>query len=422
MRGIGATPHVPETPLTELFRHRGFRALQGARFAWILGSQMVGVAVGWQVYDRTGRALDLGFVGLVQFLPALLLFPFTGTVADTADRRWVLRACAAAQLVAVSALLACAWTRAPLGAIYASLVLLAAARAFSGPSSSSLMPQLVPGALFPRAVAVGSSVFQIGAIAGPAVGGLVYAAFGGAEAVYGAAIGLIGLALALLFRLPHVERPVTPMPERTWDHVLAGLRFLRSRPALFAAVLLDLFAVLLGGAVALLPAVAKDVLHAGPAALGLLRAAPALGAASMAVWLAFHPIRRRAGRLMFGAVALFGLATIGFGLSRDVALSVALLAVLGAADEVSVVIRQTLLQVGTPDAMRGRVSAVNLLFVGVSNEIGELESGMVAAWIGVVPAILFGGAGTLVVVAAFLLLAPTLREVDRLEDARPALP
>jgi MFS family permease len=406
---------VAASPVSELLRIGGYRALQFARLTWILGVQMVGVAVGWEVYARTGSTLDLGLVGLVQFLPALLLFPVTGVVADTADRTWVLRACAVAQMIAVAGLLACSLQRAPIPAIYACLVLLAAARAFSGPASASILPQIVPGELFTRAVALGSSVFQVASIAGPALGGLVYAATGRAEAVYAVALGLLGVALASLAWIPRVARPAEHATRRTWAHVFAGLRFLRSRPALFAAVLLDLFAVLLGGAVALLPAVARDVLHAGPETLGLLRASPALGAASMAAWLAFHPIRRAAGRLMFVAVALFGLATIGFGLSTDAFLSSGLLVLMGAADEVSVVIRQTLLQIGTPDDMRGRVSAVNLLFVGVSNEIGELESGLLAAWIGVVPAIVAGGVGTLAVVAVFSLLAPSLRKVDTLE-------
>jgi MFS family permease len=409
---------VAASPVSELLRIGGYRALQFARLTWILGVQMVGVAVGWEVYARTGSTLDLGLVGLVQFLPALLLFPVTGVVADTADRTWVLRACAIAQMVAVAGLLGCSLERAPIPAIYACLVLLAAARAFSGPASASILPQIVPGELFTRAVALGSSVFQVASIAGPALGGLVYAATGRAEAVYAFALALLGVALASLAWIPRVTRPAEHAPRRTWSHVFAGLRFLRSRPALFAAVLLDLFAVLLGGAVALLPAVARDVLHAGPETLGLLRAAPALGAASMAAWLAFHPIRRSAGRLMFGAVAVFGLATIGFGLSTDALLSTGLLVLMGAADEVSVVIRQTLLQIGTPDAMRGRVSAVNLLFVGVSNEIGELESGLLATWIGVVPAIVAGGVGTLAVAAAFSLLAPSLRKVDTLEAHR----
>jgi MFS family permease len=396
-----------------------FRLLQGARLATVLAMQMVSVAVGWQVYDATSRALDLGLVGLVQFVPVLLLWPFTGAVADAADRTRVLRRTTLALLVGVGALLVCTLTGA-LGtggtpwAVYAILVGIAAARAFAGPAGAALLPRLVAPEAFQPAVALASSTFQVGTVAGPALGGVVYA-IGGPGAVYGTALALLAAALAMQARLP--STPGTgSVRARDLSELLAGLAYVRSRPVLLGAITLDLFAVLLGGAVALLPIYARDILAVGPQGLGALRAAPAVGAACMAAWLAVNPVTRHAGRTLLVAVAAFGLATIGFGLSRDVWLSLALLVVLGMADEVSVVIRQTLVQVHTPDAMRGRVSALNLLFVGVSNEVGEFESGLAAEWLGTVAAVVTGGIGTLLVVAVAAWRAPALRDVDRLGE------
>ena len=396
-----------------------FRLLQGARLATVLAMQMVSVAVGWQVYDATSRALDLGLVGLVQFLPVLVLWPFTGAVADAADRTRVLRLCSLALLLGVGALLGCTLTGA-LGtggtpwAVYVVLVGIAAARAFAGPAGAALLPRLVSPEEFQPAVALASSTFQVGTVAGPALGGVLYAV-GGPVAVYGTALALLGATLLMQARLPSTPGSGT-VRSRDLSELLAGLSYVRSRPVLLGAITLDLFAVLLGGAVALLPIYARDILQVGPQGLGALRAAPAIGAACMAAWLAVHPLQRHAGRTLLAAVAVFGLATIGFGLSRDVWLSLALLAVLGMADEVSVVIRQTLVQVHTPDAMRGRVSALNLLFVGVSNEVGEFESGLAAEWLGTVAAVITGGVGTLIVVAVAAWRAPALRDVDRLGE------
>lgn len=397
--------------------HGPYRLLLSARLLGVLALQMISVAVGWQVYEATSRPLDLGLVGLVQFLPVLLLWPVTGSVADRNDRSAILRACSLVWCLCALALLAIAWRgleNVGVATLYAVLVPLAAARAFAGPAGSALVPRLVGPEALPSAVALSSSTYQVASVAGPAVGGFVYAG-GGAVAVYATAAVLLAASALLQLGLP--AAPGQGGRARDLADLMAGLTYVRSRPVLLGAITLDLFAVLLGGAVALLPIYARDILAVGPTGLGVLRAAPAVGAALTAAWLAMHPIRRHAGRTLLVAVTVFGLATIGFGLSRDVVLSVACLALLGIADEVSVVIRQTLVQVHTPDAMRGRVSALNLLFVGVSNEIGELESGMAAAALGTVPAVVVGGVGTLLVVAIAAWRAPALRDVDRLEHA-----
>ena len=397
--------------------HRDYRLLLGARFCGVLALQMMSVAVGWQVYDATGSALDLGLVGLVQFLPVLLLWPLTGSVADRGDRAGILRACSGTWAACALGLLAIAWRGLPevgTATLYAVLVPLSAARAFAGPAGAALLPRLVSTEALPSAVALSSSTYQVGSVAGPAVGGLVYA-LGGATAVYAVATVLLAASFTLQLGLPSLRG--AGGPPRRLSEMFEGLHYVRSRPVLLGAITLDLFAVLLGGAVALLPIYARDILAVGPTGLGMLRAAPAVGAALTAAWLAVHPVRRRAGRTLLAAVAVFGLATIGFGLSRSFVLSLAMLLLTGIADEVSVVIRQTLVQVHTPDAMRGRVSALNLLFVGVSNEIGELESGLSAAWLGAVPAVVLGGSGTLLVVAIAAWRAPSLRDVDSLDGA-----
>jgi MFS family permease len=405
----------------DALRNPAFRRLQGARLASVLAMQMVSVAVGWQVYEATRRPIDLGYVGLVQFLPVLLLWPVTGAVADRSDRTKVLVRCSLGLVLGVGALLALTLTggvqvgQAPWG-IYGVLVGLAAARAFSGPAGAALLPRLVSPEELAPAVALASSTFQVGTVAGPALGGIVYAA-GGPAAVYGSALGLLVLGVSLQLGLPSAPGEAREAGgARGLGELLAGLAYVRSRPVLLGAITLDLFAVLLGGAVALLPVYARDILGAGPTGLGALRASPAVGAAVTAAYLSVRPIRGRAGRVLLVTVAIFGLATIGFGLSRSMALSLGMLFVLGVADEVSVVIRQTLVQVRTPDAMRGRVSALNLLFVGMSNEVGELESGVAAQWLGPVNAVVLGGVGTLIVVALAAWRAPALRDVDRLED------
>ena len=383
------------------------------RFLTTAGIQMQSVAVGWQVYALTGDPLHLGWVGLAQFGPMMLMSLVGGHVADRYDRKRIVMLClcvfatGAALLSTLSAI-----GQPSLIAIYAVLIALGTGRAFYGPSASALLPRLVPLEDFPNAVAWSSTVFQVAMVSGPALGGALYAGLGAAW-VYGA-LGVCAVSAAAIVSAVSVSDVREPEAAPIWQRVSAGLRYVWSQKVILGAISLDLFAVLLGGAVALLPAVARDVLHTGPTGLGVLRAAPAAGAALMALGLAFRPLRHRAGRVMLSAVAVFGIATVVLGMSRSFVLSLAALVVLGAADMISVYVRQTLVQLRTPDSMRGRVSAVNLVFIGASNELGEFESGITAAWLGIMPAIVFGGVGTLAVVAVWALLFPALRRVDRL--------
>lgn len=388
------------------------------RFLTTVGIQMQSVAVGWQVYALTGDPLHLGWVGLAQFLPMVLLALVGGHVADRFDRRRIAVVCLLVFAVGAGVLAVLSGLGRPnLSALYCVLVALGTGRAFYGPAASALLPKLVPLRDFPNAVAWSSTVFQIAMVGGPAVGGAAYAGLGPAW-VY-ASTALAASAATLLVLRVKVDDTRVADTTPVWQRLLAGLRYVWTEKVILGAVSLDLFAVLLGGAVALLPAVARDVLHVGPSGLGVLRGAPAAGAALMALGLAFRPLGRRAGGVMLGAVAVFGVATIVLGCSRSFALSLAALLVLGAADMISVYVRQTLVQLGTPDAMRGRVSAVNLVFIGASNELGEFESGVTAAWFGVMPAIVLGGAGTLVVVLLWAALFPALRKVDRLDAIAP---
>ena len=386
-----------------------------ARVSTALAHQMITVGVGWQMYALTGSALDLGLVGLAQFVPSVLLLLLAGHVADRHDRRRVLQMCAVAEALAALTLGA----GSALGmltprAIFALVFLVGAARAFRTPTMQALLPSLVPESMLARAIAANTTASQAASVAGPAIGGIVYIA--GPAVVYGACAALFVAAGALI----HFVRPrrlqQRPSPSTGLASMLDGIRFIRHRPVVLGAISLDLFAVLLGGATALLPIYARDLLHTGPWGLGLLRSATAVGALGMALWLAHHPLGARAGRKMFVAVAVFGAATIVFGVSRSFALSLAALVVLGAADVVSVVVRHTLVQLETPDHMRGRVSAVNALFFGTSNQLGEFESGVMAAWLGVVPSVVVGGLGTLVVVMLWIKLFPDLAGFDRLES------
>ncbi len=402
-----------------LFSHRNYRFFLAARLLMSMAIQMQAVAVGWHVYSVTGSALHLGYIGLVQFLPAAGFILFTGHAADRFDRRRLVISCYAGE-VACSTLLALtvffpAWGVWP---IFAVIFLVGTANAFAAPASQSLLPHLVPEKIFGKAVVMGSTAFQIASIAGPAAGGALYALTGGPEAIYisAAVMGVAGAALMSMItvRTGRLEKRAVSL-----ETLLAGVKFVRSQRVVLGAISLDLFAVLLGGAVALLPVYAKDILAAGPTGLGLLRCAPAAGAALVALWLHRFPLERRIGPKMFACVAIFGLATVAFGLSRSFPLSLMFLAVLGAADMISVVVRQTLVQLSTPDEMRGRVSAVNMIFIGASNQLGEFESGVTAAWWGPVPAVVIGGIGTLLVVAVFVWRFPELRTVNRYEDVRP---
>jgi MFS family permease len=398
---------------SSIMRQKPFALFWYARVATIIAFQMVGVAVGWQIYALTNSALYLGLVGLAQFLPMFLLTLVVGHVADRYDRRTVARVCQIVEGAAAGALALGSfggWQSKE--SILATVFVVGAARAFEGPTMHALMPGLVPPLLIPRAAAWSASALQTASILGPALGGMLYAA--GPTTVYAVACILFLTAnlLVALIRIARVPPGREPLSLRS---LFAGITFIRSQPAILGAISLDLFAVLLGGATALLPVYARDILNTGPWGLGLLRSAPAVGALAMSVFLARNPLRRRVGRTMFGAVALFGVATIVFAVSTSFVLSLGTLVVLGAADVFSVVIRQSLVQIETPDEMRGRVSAVNSMFVGTSNQLGEFESGVTAALFGVVPAVLIGGLGTILVVLIWLRLFPELARVDSLE-------
>ncbi|WP_350447827.1 MFS transporter [Pseudomonas solani] len=395
-----------------LRHHRPFMAFWFARVCTASGFQMLTVAIGWHIYELTGNVLDLGLVGLAEFLPRVLFMLHTGHVADRYDRRHVAALCQTVQgLIAVALILGSATDNISREMIFLLAFALGAARSFEMPATQALLPNIVPTELFPRAVAAAASAMQAATIVAPAVGGLLYAF--GSLWVYGPVAVLYAIACCLMLSLS--SRQLVLRKERaSLDSLLAGIRFIRSRRDILGAISLDLFAVLLGGATALLPVFAKDILLTGPWGLGLLRSAPAVGALAMSFWLARFPIERQVGRIMFTAVGVFGVATIAFGLSTSFWFSLAVLAVLGAADMISMVIRGAFVQLHTPDEMRGRVSAVNGLFIGASNQLGEFESGVTAAWFGTVPAVVMGGVGTLLITGLWIKLFPTLANRDRL--------
>ena len=383
-----------------------------ARGISICAYQMVTVAIGWQMYDLTRSAFNLGMVGLVQFLPSVLLVLYVGHAADRYDRRRLI--CCAQIAEAMILLLLClaargGWLTRDL--IFVLVFLIGVARAFEYTAYQTMTPSLVEAEKLPRALAINASVAQGAIIAGPMLGGFIYVA--GASVVYAVCV-VFFLASAILVLLLNLRKSGAVREPASLARLFAGFAYIRSRPVLLGAISLDLFAVLLGGATALLPVFARDILHTSSEGLGYLRAAPAVGALAASLWLARFPFRRRVGGIMFSAVAVFGLATILFALSRSLPLSVGLLAVLGAADMLSVVIRSSLVQLETPDEMRGRVSAVNSVFIGASNQLGEFESGITAAWFGTVPATVLGGVGTLVVVVLWRLLFPQLASRETL--------
>jgi MFS family permease len=393
------------------FGYRDYRLLQAARIASILGIQMQSVAVGLQVNALTHKAFDLGMVGLMQFLPFVALSLVAGHVADRFDRRLVLAAChAMIALISGALMINARWGGTSTAPIYALLLLFGVARVFAGPAGQSLLPSIVAKEHFGNAVAWSSTFWQGCTILGPAIGGVLYAL--GPARVYGTTTVLSTLAMVLTISMkPAVVR--REVEAASWRTLLAGVRYVWQKKLILGSISLDLFAVLLGGAVALLPLFA-DALKVGPLGFGLLRSAPAMGASFTAILLAFRPLRRHTGTWMFVCVFIFGLATIGFGLSTSFWLSMAMLMIVGATDMVSVAVRQTLVQVETPEEMRGRVSAVNLVFVGASNELGEFESGVTAAWLNPVRAVVLGGLGTVLVVCIWAGLFPELRKVDRL--------
>ena len=402
-----------------LLANRRYALYLLSRVGLIVAAQMLSVAVGWQVYAITGKALALGLSGLALFLPGFLLALPGGHVADRRDRRRILIVCHLGFALSAAALAILSYSgERRLWPIYAVLVTLGAIRAFSGSASQALMPTLVDKTELERAVALGSSCWQLAMIAGPSLGGVLYAATGKASVVYAVCAVMAIIACVSVLAIGHDPARSAPRPSgpATLGTVLAGIRYVWKNRPILGAISLDLFAVLLGGAVALLPIFARDILHVGPWGLGLLRSAPAIGAATTALVLAWFPLRRRAGVTMLAAVFLFGLATIVFGLSRSFAVSLVALLSLGAFDMFSVVVRSTLIQIRTPDEMRGRVGAVNMVFIGASNELGEFESGVTAAWLGPELAVLVGGVGTCIVVLLWAGLFPQLRKVDRLVE------
>jgi MFS family permease len=393
---------------------------QIARFLIVSAVEMQAVAVGWQVYEITKRPLDLGYVGLAQFLPGILLFPLSGHTSDRVERRKVLTACYAGFAVCFGLLLALTERGVhSMNAIYAVLILLGIVRSFNGTASRSILPQLVPEEHFPNAVAWNATTFQTATILGPSFGGILYAAFHGPSVVYAVAmLTAVGATLSTFRIKAEVKaRPREPITAKT---VFAGLHYIWNKKLILGAISLDLFAVLLGGAVALLPVYAREILHTGPWGLGLLRTAPGVGAALMAVLLAHRPLRGRSGIALLWSVAGFGVFTIIFGLSRNLMLSLAALVLLGASDMISVIIRATLTQLATPDEMRGRVTAVDMIFIGTSNEFGQFESGVTAQWFGTVPAVVLGGIGTLVVIAVWAWRFPELRKAGELHSITSA--
>lgn len=395
--------------------HPSFRYFLLCRMSATLLLQMLMVIVAWQMYDLTHRAYDLGLVGLAQFIPSLALCLLVGQVADRHDRRRILMACMVLQCVIAVLLIAATHG----GWLDRSVLLLASvglgiARAFQMPTQQALLPMLVPQSLLPRALALNAAGTQFATITGPAAGGFLYVA--GASTVYGCCVGM-GMFATLMLGLIRYERAIPRREQVTLQSLFAGISFIWRRKEVLGAISLDLFAVLFGGATALLPVFARDVLHTGSWGLGLLRSAPAIGALVVSLYLARHPLQRRVGKLMFFSVAMYGASTMIFALSGSFAVALAALVLSGAFDMVSVVVRQSLVQLETPDGMRGRVSAVNSIFVGASNQLGEFESGVTASWLGAPASVLLGGAATVAIVVLWMRLFPALTQRQRLTTA-----
>lgn len=378
--------------------------------------RMQAVAVGWQVYETTRSPLDLGWIGLSQFLPFILLVLPAGHAADRFDRRRIAIACVATQVLCIVALLLLSTRGLPSAwPVFAIMTLFGASRAFYIPSMQALVPALVSAEDLKSAVGLNVTVSQIAFVVGPAVGGLLYLL--GPTVVYGVGAGLLLASVLMLMAIRRGAHAVREQEPTTWHTVLAGLRFLKSKPTMLGAMTLDLFAVLFGGATALLPIYASDILHVGPDGLGWLRAAPGIGASLCAVALAVSPISRRVGFWILGSVAVFGLATIAFGITESFAVAMFALVIIGASDMVSVYVRNLLVQLETPDAIRGRVNAVSAVMIGASNELGEFESGLLASWVGAVRSVVIGGVATVAVVGIWIRLFPTLGRMDRFAQA-----
>ena len=386
-----------------------------ARTLGTLAVQMQTVAVGWQVYAATSDPLDLGLIGLSQFLPFILLILPAGHAADHYDRRKILTGCYFLNMMSAVGLLAFSILGVhAVAPVFAVMTLLGVTRAFAMPSAQALVPNLVRPELFAKATAVNSTVFQVCTIAGPTLGGLLYLA--GAGIVFGTVATLLAISTLLMMRVRIGGRNTTAPPAVTLRSLLSGLTFVRSKPTVLGAISLDLFAVLFGGATALLPIYARDILHTTSVGLGVLRTAPGIGAAVCALILSLSPLERRVGPWLFAGVGVFGAATVVFGLSTNIVVSVIALMLLGAGDMVSVYLRHLLVQLETPDEIRGRVSAVNAVFIGASNELGEFESGITAAWFGTVRAVVLGGVATILVAATWAWWFPQLRRMDRLPE------
>jgi MFS family permease len=410
----------------DAFKSRDFRLYQAARLLVILGAEAQSLAVAWQVYAITHSALDLGYTGLALFLPGLFVMLAAGHAADRYDRRKIILLCYGLQACCTAALLWLSLSKTALQGgrvwpIYAVLIGIGLGRAFSGPAASAMLPSLVPKEHFVNAVTWGATIYQIANMSGPAVGGLLFTLplvgvlmrFNGAGIVYSFTLVMLTgfLVLVGMIRTPMDGAMKKAFTVKT---VLAGLQYVWETKLLLGSISLDLFAVMLGGATALLPIFATDILHAGPRGLGLLRAMPSVGALAVSLLMLVKPIRRRAGKLMLTCVGIFGAMTVVFGLSRSIWLSAISLVIVGASDMVSVVVRSSILQLATPPEMRGRVSAVNWLFIGASNEFGEFESGLTASWWGAVPAVVVGGIGSMLVTASAAGLFPKLRRADAL--------
>jgi MFS family permease len=413
--------HMPQSARVA-FEYPNFRYYMTARFLVTTASEMQSVAVGWQVYSLTHRPLDLGLLGLAQFLPGVLLFRVAGHTADRLPRQRILQACYAA--FSLCSVLLLAFTLRGLTSVYPvylALLFNGTIRAFNGPAGQAFTPLMVAEEHFPNAVAWSASIFQAATITGPMLGGLLYGWTASPIVVYSSA-AISYLTALLLISLIQVRAAQRVRAVEALGVVLNGLKFIWQNKMILGAISLDLFAVLLGGAVALLPVYAREILSVGPFGLGVLRAAPGAGAIIMSIAVAHWPLRRRVGARMLWCVLGFGLFTIVFGLSRNVVVSVVALMLVGACDTVSVIIRHTMIQLGTPDEMRGRVSAVNMIFIGASNEVGQFESGITAQWFGTVPAVILGGVGTIAIVAIWARLFPELRSVDEMpRQAEPML-
>ena len=411
------TESLPPVVSRSVLKYRDYRLFLTARLLVTAAIQIQSVAVGYQVYELTSDPLQLGFVGLAQFLPMLALILPAGDLADRFNRRTILMlSCLLEAAVAAGFFLLTVFHVEAIWAFYLVLALFGVVRTLSAPAGQSLVPLLVPAEHLSKAIAWSSSAFQTATIVGPALGGALY--LFGPEIAYSICF-VLALVVAGLFGSMRVSMAPRDIKNSTaFERAVAGIHYVKAHPIILGAISLDLFAVLLGGATALLPVYAKDILQVGAFGNGLLRTAPAIGAVVTGLWLGHRPLNQKTGAWMFGCVALFGVATIVFGLSTNFVVSLVALVVLGASDMVSVFVRSTLIQAATPDAMRGRVSAVGMLFVGASNELGEFESGGLAHLVGVVPAVVVGGLGTLGVVGLWMWLFPALRKVDRLSDVK----